>query len=321
MLSYFFEFQQRNFDIARKAGSGRPKSGRTDANIAQVRRRIKSPVRRPGTHQSQRKIAAETGIGRSTVQRIVSKDLNLTSFRKVGVHQISAVNVRRRVVRCRGLLQRIRNRGERRIVFTDEKMFTLRAPRNAQNERVYGDGRKRTIARERLVVPRAHFSRKLMVSGGISWNGKTRLHLIPENERINADSYQYLLTDGLLPDCQQLYPAGNFIFQQDSARPHVALTSLALLEIDAPGYIGPEEWPACSPDLNACDYRLWAYLAQRVYSNGGFTTVQDLEARLHQEWDAIPLHLIRSWIGEFRPRCQATIRLRGQNIQHLFNKL
>uniref|UniRef100_A0A914WGY7 Transposase n=1 Tax=Plectus sambesii TaxID=2011161 RepID=A0A914WGY7_9BILA len=75
---------------------------------------------------------------------------------------------------------------KRRIVFTDEKMFTLGAPRNAQNEWVYGDGRKRTKARERPVVPRAHFCRKLMVSGRILWNGTTHLHLILENEQITT---------------------------------------------------------------------------------------------------------------------------------------
>uniref|UniRef100_A0A914WPU0 BED-type domain-containing protein n=1 Tax=Plectus sambesii TaxID=2011161 RepID=A0A914WPU0_9BILA len=57
------------------------------------------------------------------------------SFQKV-IHEISAINKQHRAERCQGLLQRIWNRGKRRIVFMDEKKFTLGAPWNAQNEMV-----------------------------------------------------------------------------------------------------------------------------------------------------------------------------------------
>uniref|UniRef100_A0A914WL85 Uncharacterized protein n=1 Tax=Plectus sambesii TaxID=2011161 RepID=A0A914WL85_9BILA len=127
-----------------------------------------------------------------------------------------------------------------------------------------------------------------MVSAGISWNSKTQLHFIPKNERLNAQGNQELLADGLLPDCELLYPDGNFIFQQGGARPHTAVGTIAVLNERAPAVIGPREWPAFSPNLNPCDYRLWAYGEREVYKNGNIATADELHQRI--EVASICLH-------------------------------
>uniref|UniRef100_A0A914V3S5 Transposase n=2 Tax=Plectus sambesii TaxID=2011161 RepID=A0A914V3S5_9BILA len=200
-------------------------------------------------------------------------------------------------------------------------MFTIQAPFNAQNTRVYNRRGKRQVRSERLLIPRSNFSRKLMVSVGIGWNGKTRLVIIPQNERINAAVYQQILSDQLLPDCRTIYPRNGYVFQQDSARPHTAHETLALLRREAPSIITPEEWPAQSPDLNPCDYRLWAYLQEEVYKEGHCQTVGELTGRLRRAWELLPVALIRTWIEEWRPRLQAVVDNNGRQIQHLFNRI
>lgn len=79
-----------------------------------------------------------------------------------------------------------------------------------------------------------------------------------------ADNYQQLLHNKILPACRWLYPVGGFIHQQDGVKPHTADETQKLLRAEAPGFIARDEWPASSPDLNPCDYRLWALMNQRV---------------------------------------------------------
>src|SRR6218665_3605721 len=57
-----------------------------------------------------------------------------------------------------------------------------------------------------------------------------------------------------------------FIFQQDSAPAHRAKGTIALLRCETLSFIGPELWPANSPDLNPVDYRIWGLIQEHVYS-------------------------------------------------------
>uniref|UniRef100_A0A914ULT7 Uncharacterized protein n=1 Tax=Plectus sambesii TaxID=2011161 RepID=A0A914ULT7_9BILA len=76
-----------------------------------------------------------------------------------------------------------------------------------------------------------------------------------------------------------------------------------------------------SPDLNPCDYRLWAYLQEEVYKEGHCQTVGELTGRLRRAWELLPVALIRTWIEEWRPRLQAVVDNNGRQIQHLFNRI
>jgi len=38
-----------------------------------------------------------------------------------------------------------------------------------------------------------------------------------------------------------------------------------LLRRETPSFIGPELWPANSPDLNPVDYRIWGLIQESVY--------------------------------------------------------
>ena len=79
------------------------------------------------------------------------------------------------------------------IIFTDEKDFTLEVSRNRQNDRVYGK-RKRDIAPNRLYHETSRFTKKVMVSAGVSWKEKTRIHFIDtERTKVNIESYKNLL--------------------------------------------------------------------------------------------------------------------------------
>ena len=110
----------------RKVGSGRPRSARSAANRDTVGNEILSQEDQPGTHKSQRKLATQMNIGQSSVSRIV-KDLGLKSYRRI---QVSRKYVENSMIDTSHVMCK-------KIVFTDEKDFTLEIVKNCQNDRVY----------------------------------------------------------------------------------------------------------------------------------------------------------------------------------------
>ena len=155
------------------------------------------------------------------------------------------------------LLRRLTVQKTKRVFFTDEKISYLNPPVNNQNNRVWSTGRKRDVYPQHLLVQRAKFSAHVMVSAGICYGGKGRLHFVAEKAKINAENYVNNLLPGLIGDCQNLAPNNNFIFQQDGARAHRSRLAQEWLEQNTPDFINKDEWPPNSPHLNPLDFHIW----------------------------------------------------------------
>ena len=207
--------------VDRKAGSGRPKSARSADNIAKVQELICSQEGNPGTSKSTRQVAAEVGISARSVRNIAKRDLNLSSFKRMPVPVITDATKQKRLTRSQALLRRLTVTKAKTVFFTDEKIFYVSPPINSQNNRVWSVGRKRTesVDQQSLLVQRAKFSAHVMVSAGICFGGKGRLHFVPEKVKVNADFYVRDLLPKLIEDCNTLLPNG-YIFQQDGAPAH-----------------------------------------------------------------------------------------------------
>jgi len=74
---------------------------------------------------------------------------------------------------------------------------------NNQNNRVWSAGKKRCVPQSRLLIERAKFALHVMVSAGISFEGKGGLHFVDEKAKVNADYYVNQLLPKLLGDCHQ----------------------------------------------------------------------------------------------------------------------
>jgi len=81
-----------------------------------------------------------------------------------------------------------------------------------------------------------------MVSAGVCFDGKERLHFIPDETKVNAKLYVETLLPELVQECRSVLPSG-FIFQQDGAPAH--MTNLAQNWIAT----NCSEWPLNSRDL------------------------------------------------------------------------
>ena len=70
--------------------------------------------------------------------------------------------------------------------------------KDCPNYRVYGK-RKCEIQPCRINHENSRFSKMIMVSVGVSWEGKTNIHFIdPERAKVNSENYIQLLDDSFL---------------------------------------------------------------------------------------------------------------------------
>jgi len=86
--------------------------------------------------------------------------------------------------------------------FSDEKVITMAAPKNLQNDRLYVPvtTKKKHTAAERLPCTRPTLSRSVMVSVGISKLGCVDLNFVDPGAKINGAFYDdVLLSQRLLP--------------------------------------------------------------------------------------------------------------------------
>ena len=111
-------------------GSGFPKTSRTEENIQIVEKLFLSQEELPQTHKSLREIEMDTGIPKSTVNRIVKRDLHLKPVRLVKAAALTEDHKWHCLACCKRFLQRFTIRKLAKTFFTGEKIFEFQKPRN-----------------------------------------------------------------------------------------------------------------------------------------------------------------------------------------------
>jgi len=91
------------------------------------------------------------------------------------------------------------------------------------------------------------------------------LHFIPDKTKVNAKLYVKTLLPELVQHCISVLPSG-FIFQQDGAPAHTAKLAQDWIATNCSEFIGKDEWPQNSPDLNPLDYHVWGAMLERYKS-------------------------------------------------------
>lgn len=302
--------------VDRRSVTGRPRTARRADKIDEVDDLVLSQDNAPKTHRTQRQIARQTGISLTSVNRIIKNDLRLKCLKKRRAHELTEANKIARRDRCRQLLKRYPASMVNFCWFTDEKIFTVAAPSNSQNDRLYAPVavRKKDVAADRLLRTRPTFSKSVMVSVGVSALGRTNLHFVDPGVKVNGQYYRdVLLTRDLLPDIKQY--SEYFTFQQDGAPAHRARDTVELLKVVTPDFIPPNLWPPNSPDLNPVDYKIWGILQERVYRTN-IKDVDELRQRIADEWDKLDQRVVDKAVGQWRKRLRACVAAGGGQFEH-----
>ena len=219
-----------------------------------------------------------------------------------------------RVKKCRALRSRFAENDCQRILFSDEKIFTVEQQLNAQNDRVYANNITQVPDKVRTVYKSQH-PEYVMVWAGVSGQGKTKLFFVEPGAKIDAKYYLEKILKGPVKNCSQtIFQNQSWTFQQDSAPAHKARISVDFCRENLPDFISPQEWPAASPDLNPMDYSMWGILEGQI-GNKKYASVAQLRAALIREWDNISLETLRKICGSWRNRLKLCINSKGNRFE------
>lgn len=271
-----------------------------------VRERIR---RNPS--RSQRKLAAEIGTSRQSVQRILKDDLHMHPYKRRKRQRLTTAHMGKRVIRSRELLSR---HDGLKILFSDEKLFTVEEKLNAQNDRVYGVSIS-DIPTEFREVDREKYPASVMVWGGFSSCGKTPLVFLEKGVRLTAQLYIQQILDPVVKHCgTTMFLNNEWCFQQDGAPCHTAKITQKWLQENCPDFIKKDSWPPQSPDLNPLDYFMWSYLEAKVNSHR-FNDLETLKQAIRREWDAVPMDMCRAATASWSKRLRACIKAKGGHFE------
>lgn len=103
------------------------------------------------------------------------------------------------------------NNGHRRIIFTDEKIFTIEQAHNRQNDRVYATEPPET--QDRLVSHEQH-PKQVMVFAGVCYDGKLPLVFIDPEFCYDQTYYRNVLRGTLRPWAERHFGEEEWCFQQ-----------------------------------------------------------------------------------------------------------
>jgi hypothetical protein len=64
-----------------------------------------------------------------------------------------------------------------------------------------------------------------------------------------------------------------------------------------PEFIRKDEWPGYTPDGSVLDYRCWAWLKQKMYSNGKPSGLAELINPIIELWKSLTHQTIQQWLS------------------------
>ena len=191
------------------------------------------------------------------------------------------------------------------VVFSDESWFEL-GTHKKWIWRHHND-----IGPDVMISNVAH-PPKVMIWGAIGRNFKSKLVVITGT--ITGDVYfdDIICGSDLLEDADAVWGMGNWVFQQDNARPHIRkdiIEAMKNLAID----ILPQ-WPPYSPDLNVIE-TVWAIMKIRIESQNP-SSIEDLKNLIFEVWNNLSFETINSLVEEMPTRLQKVIDSGGYTIQN-----
>ena len=295
--------------------TGRPKSATNDENSASVLAFVES-----NPHTNIREVAAASGCSDFSVHKIL-KDNRYTPYKQKILHEMKPQHAEARENFSYRMLDWIYEEDEniKLLAMSDEATVFLRDEHNRQNFRWWSKTNPNWMA-----AIKSASSPKLNIYACIFGNKVLGPYFFDGN--INGDGYFDMLKNFLIPEMQascidQGIDFDRVRYQHDGAPPHIKRNVRALLDATFPGRwigrYGPENWPAYSPDLTSCDFFLWGYMRQKIFTPTRPTTIDELKDRIIQFMASVTPEQLENVRQGFVDRIGTCAVVGGQHIEHL----
>ena len=259
-------------------------------------------------------ISSATGVSRATISRRIKNDIGMFPY-KIQIHQeLQEYDFDRRVEMAEVLLPVLRNKAYEDLIFySDEATFYLSGRVHKQNCRIWDYENPHEFQQEPL------HSEKVNVWCAMS----SRWIIGPyffEEATINGENYLKMLKEYFRPILGRKHIQNKVYFQQDGAPVHYAVEVREWLNLTFPGkWIGrrgPIEWAPRSPDLTPCDFFLWGYLKQKVFSEP-LKNLAELRQRITDHVQLIEMSTLKKCFLNIEKRLELVLENGGAHIEHL----
>ena len=246
------------------------------------------------------------------MHRIIKEDLHLRCYRVLTQPKLTNDHKKKRISFAYWVRKSLRKKDHDRILFTDEKYFSLEGVFNRRNECVYAVSREEADKQEGI-RGQVKFPKKIMVWLGASKHGLTSPIVFKPGETLSHINYINIVLPHAHSEGLRLL-GDHFIFQQDNAKPHTHHASLQWCEENFADFISFQRWPPNSPDLNALDYHVWNAIA----TNMDWIQVKDyssLITEIERGIRHVPIDALSRSIESWSKRILSILRNKGAYVR------
>lgn len=192
----------------------------------------------------------------------------------------------------------------RKLVFTDEKKFSLDGPDGYS-------GRWIQRGEKSVRISRHSGGGNVLYWMAISSAGKLCLLRMPSP--LNQDKYIEFLTNNRVKLAVDEFHPNGWTLVQDNAPAHRGKKTQTFFQTNQWNVLA---WPAWSPDLNPVE-NMWSILSRRVYEgNRQYSSITDLVAGIESSWNCIAAEEATKLVDGWNERLVKCIKMAGNNIQN-----
>lgn len=301
---------QEGVPLQAGVSTGRKRSIRTGKLVEAVRSRIRRKSRR-----NLSKMSTEMKTSRRTLSRILHEDLHLLSYKTPERDALTMRQMTARVGKAKKLKSLVGSRNLKKIIFTDEKIFTLQETGSHPQVKFYSKQGQRLQQASKNHRSKYLHSPGVMVWGGVAKFGRSPLIFVDPGAKVNAIYYQTVILEKLKQWCiSSHHSMDNITLQQDWAPAHRAKSTKAWLRANKMDFLDEHVYPAASPDLNPMDYSIWGWMQQKLRETN-LSSVDDLKAKLVEIWDSLDQSSIDLAIDQLPDRLDRLLYVNGARFE------
>ena len=290
---------QRFWDSYQLHGIISPKRGRKPKINANSHQEVIDAVTR-NPFLSLRENEVISSLSRESIRKIRHQE-KINFYSMTPTCQLTEEHIKERIKYCKYMTER----PLQPVVFTDESTVQVDPSRP-------GIWRKRGFhPQESYYVKNGH-PIQVMVWGAIGPNG-FRTNLVRCPPSVNTLSYcQFLAENRILYQCSS--KLGHYIWQQDNAPAHRAVTSIIKQYV-------PEmvDWPPKSPDLSPIE-QIWNLLKQKLRGKN-FTSEDELFNALSDAWNNLSNEEVHNYWESYWARCKICLEIGGASLNGHWNEV